>query len=744
MFKKMELLAPGGDVESIKAAIIAGADAVYCGLNKFNARNRATNITLEQLPSILRLAHAHQCEVFITLNIIILEGEIPDVFRLLNKLAQMKVDGIIVQDLGLFYILSTYFKDLKVHASTQLTTHNEGQIKFLAALKATRVNLSRELALHEIAHLSAVAHAEEVLTEVFVHGSYCISFSGLCYMSSMNGGNSGNRGRCSQPCREAYKTTSQGVNFPLNLKDNSAYFHLRELYDVGVDSLKVEGRIKKFHYVYVVIKAYREQLQRLYQSAPLFDDDVQLHKVFNRDFSTGFLDRNIGKEMFIDHPRDHASRYIAQLQGRDDVEKVDAELYAEKGLLRTKIEQQMNALSVASIPLDIIISGYIGDPLELLIRSENHSFVLKSNVILSKTGAQPLSLEMVMKRFKAINDTAFYIDKIQLALTDDPVFLPFHELTNLKKRLLFELNGGVEYSAPVPVPVLTNSLPQDEIPSVSVLISSTEDLYLCEEPGVEVYFQLPNNLQKSWREYVVLFQDNRRLIPWFPSLLIGEDYTAALQLLQALKPPSIVSNNTGLGFAAFELGISWVAGPHLNLVNSYALLCLKEQFNCSGAFVSNEINAWQIKQIKRPHNFKLYYSVYHPISLMASRQCLFQQVVGCEKESMDSTCLSTCKKQTSIENLNNETFFIEKKKGQYNQLYYETNALNTEICVDVPHVFSSFLLDFSGVKTLTVESLSKLDMIRLYKQCLGGDGAAQEQLHSRVVATNIKRYLNGL
>ena len=131
MNRKIELLAPGGDVDSIKAAIVAGADAIYCGLNKFNARNRARNINFGDLNGILRLAHSNNCKVFLTINIIIVSSEIPALINLLNKLINTSIDGVIIQDLGLFYLLSKYFKGFKIHASTQLTTHNEGQIKFL-------------------------------------------------------------------------------------------------------------------------------------------------------------------------------------------------------------------------------------------------------------------------------------------------------------------------------------------------------------------------------------------------------------------------------------------------------------------------------------------------------------------------------------------------------------------------------------------------------------------------------------
>ena len=184
MNRNIELLAPGGDVEAIKAAVIAGANAVYCGLDNFNARNRASNLTFDDLSGILRLAHKYDCEVFLTLNVVILEQEIPSLIKLLNKLINSGIDGIIVQDLGVFNLVKKHFPSLNIHASTQLTTLNEGQVLFLAKIGASRVNLSRELNIGEIKSLTALAHKHDVLTEVFVHGALCIAFSGQCYSSS--------------------------------------------------------------------------------------------------------------------------------------------------------------------------------------------------------------------------------------------------------------------------------------------------------------------------------------------------------------------------------------------------------------------------------------------------------------------------------------------------------------------------------------------------------------------------------
>ena len=312
--QKIELLAPGGDVEAIKAAIVAGANAVYCGMDNFNARNRAKNLSFDDLTGILRLAHKYSCEVFLTINVVILEQEIPTLFKFLNRLVNTRIDGIIVQDLGVFNLVKKYFPTLDIHASTQLTTVNEGQVLFLAKLGVSRLNLSRELNLEEVKTLTTVAHDHNILTEVFVHGSLCIAFSGQCYSSSVSVGKSGNRGSCSQACRDEYEPTAMGNNFPLNLKDNSAYFDLPELVDAGVDSLKIEGRIKGAHYVYTVVDSWRKNINRFVETGRLLEDDSNLHKVFNRDFTNSFLKGNLTKDMFIDNPRDHSVQHAVKTQ----------------------------------------------------------------------------------------------------------------------------------------------------------------------------------------------------------------------------------------------------------------------------------------------------------------------------------------------------------------------------------------------------------------------------------------------
>jgi len=743
----MELLAPGGDINSIKAAILAGADAVYCGLDKFNARNRAANISFDNLLGILRLAHQNNCQVFLTLNIIFVDSEIPALISLLNKLVNTSIDGIIVQDLGLFYLLSRYFKGLKIHASTQLTTHNEGQIRFLSQLNAIRVNLSRELNISEIKALTAVAHQNHILTEVFVHGSYCVSFSGICYLSSVQSGNSGNRGRCSQPCRDRYVTTPTGKEHPLNLKDNSAWFDVHELYEAGVDSLKIEGRIKKYDYVYTVVSNWRKQIRSFSNHNELLTDNGDLYKVFNRDFSNGFLKGNINKAMFIDNPRDHSIQRLSEVNdytSGNQLEKDQIGLYEEKEGIKTSVESKIRQLSIAKIPLVINISGESGLPLKVMVKTSDTSFVVLSEINLADRGTEALDYAMIFKRLKAVNETEFYIEKLSLNNLHPEVYLPFKELTSIKKRLLFILNNSRETHDPIHKPAFRKQIRAEIKPSLSVLISSAKDLYLFKETTAAIYFQLPDSFKNECAEYVDLFRKNENLIPWFPSILIGDDYSAAVEFLDKVQPQLIVTNNTGIAYEAFQRGISWIAGPNLNVTNSFSLLCLKENFNCSGAFISNEISLTQIRQLNKPDDFKLYYSIYHPIVLMTSRQCLFHQVVGCGKSQLDETCITRCEKSVTITNLKSEKIYLEKSEGNYHRIFSEANFLNTDIVTDAPDFFSGFSIDLRDIKTGTQTNLDKSGIIKQFENLLNGNPDSKAELQEMIHPTTNAQYLRGI
>src|SRR5512133_161990 len=317
--RTIELLAPGGDADCVKAAISAGADAVYCGLGSFNARQRASNLSLEELQDLVAIAAQHGCKLYLTLNTLVFDHEIPEILTILHGVYNAGIRTIIVQDLGLMHLIKSNFPEIEVHASTQLTTHNEGQISFLSRFGVAQVNLSRELSAKEIKPLCDTAHDLNMRVEVFVHGAFCVSFSGQCYMSSTLCGKSGNRGACVQPCRRLYSLPNakdrSSAKALFNLKDNFVFAEADKLYNAGVDSFKIEGRIKKFPYVYNVTSAWRDQVDALEEGRAIRHDDKRLNAVFNRKFTSGYVDGSIGSDMFIDSSRDQSLKHIANVAG---------------------------------------------------------------------------------------------------------------------------------------------------------------------------------------------------------------------------------------------------------------------------------------------------------------------------------------------------------------------------------------------------------------------------------------------
>ncbi len=254
--KKTELLAPAGTIQAGLTAIDAGADAIYAGLSRFNARERGQNCTLEELAKLTAYAHRHGRKLYVTLNTLIKQNEIPDVAEILTELLAIRPDAIIVQDLGVLHLIRKHFPELTIHASTQMGIHNSAGVRMAEAMGIKRVILERQVTYEEIATIRSKTDME---LEVFVHGALCCGRSGSCLFSSWMGGWSGNRGRCKQPCRRRY-FGEEGNGFFFSPKDLYALEDLPTLVDMGISSIKIEGRLRRSDYVHNVVTAYRMML----------------------------------------------------------------------------------------------------------------------------------------------------------------------------------------------------------------------------------------------------------------------------------------------------------------------------------------------------------------------------------------------------------------------------------------------------------------------------------------------------
>ena len=304
---RIELLAPAGNFEALKAAVEAGANAVYLAGNHFGARAYAGNFTNEELEKAVTFAHMRDVKVHVTVNTIVNDDEMASLAEYLRFLYKINVDAILVQDLGVAALAMQVVPEMSLHASTQMTVHSLEGVKALEKLGFERVVLSRELSLEEIRYICANSSAE---IEVFMHGALCVCYSGQCLMSSMIGARSGNRGQCAQPCRLPYELVDdKGVNvlggktekYLLSPKDLNTIDLLPKLIETGVRSLKIEGRMKRPEYVAIVVETYRRAIDRYffeykdYKSTE--EERRNLAQIFNRDFTTAYLKKPQGKKM---------------------------------------------------------------------------------------------------------------------------------------------------------------------------------------------------------------------------------------------------------------------------------------------------------------------------------------------------------------------------------------------------------------------------------------------------------------
>ncbi|HEX7449033.1 MAG TPA: U32 family peptidase [Pirellulales bacterium] len=292
-----ELLSPAGDWESLRAAVANGADAVYFGLSNFNARHRATNFTVEELPEVVDYLHRHNVRGYVTCNTLIFSDELEQIAKLIAAIARSGADAVIVQDLGLARLIRGLAPGLPIHGSTQMTLTEPRAIELVHGLGVERVILARELSLTDIGRIT---EQTPVPVEVFVHGALCVAYSGQCLTSEALGGRSANRGQCAQACRLPYELIVDGQRrdlgdraYLLSPQDLAAHGQIGELVRLGVASLKIEGRLKSPHYVAAATQTYRGALDAALAGAPHAlgrQERLDLQQSFSRGFTPGFLE----------------------------------------------------------------------------------------------------------------------------------------------------------------------------------------------------------------------------------------------------------------------------------------------------------------------------------------------------------------------------------------------------------------------------------------------------------------------
>lgn len=372
-----ELLAPAGGPTALRAAIANGADAVYLGLERFNARRGAENFTLETLEEACDLAHLRGVRVYLTVNVIVLPHEIDDALELVARAWERGVDAVIVQDLGLLAAVRRDLPQVRLHASTQMNAHTVSTIDVLSGLGVQRVTLAREIRIEDIARLARRAHDLGMEVESFVHGALCVCHSGQCLLSSMVGGRSANRGMCAQPCRLPYELVGpegRAIRTPgahlLSTKDLAGILVLPRLIASGVDSLKIEGRMKSPEYVAIVTRVYREALERAASDPAFVPRDGEmgaLSEAFSRGFSAAYLVGERGNAMMsYRRPNNRgvaAGRIIALEPGGMAAIRASTELSADDTIevwtAKGRFAQPVGALLVDGVERRSVEAGTI-------------------------------------------------------------------------------------------------------------------------------------------------------------------------------------------------------------------------------------------------------------------------------------------------------------------------------------------------------------------------------------------------
>lgn len=321
MNKNLELLAPVGSFESLKAAVQNGANAVYLGGKEFSARASANNFDREELVEAIKYAHIRACKVFVTVNTLIKQDEVKEFLEYIKFLYEIQVDALIIQDIGMARLIKIEIPDFELHASTQMSAHSLDDVKYLEKIGFKRVVLARELNIEEIKYITDNCKAD---IEVFVHGALCVCYSGQCLMSSVLGTRSGNRGRCAQPCRQKYRLYNidedryleTNGEYLLSPRDLNTVENIGKIIDSNVLSLKIEGRMKRPEYVATVVSSYREAISNYIKNKKEnINDQIieELYTIFNRKFTKGYILGEVGSEVMNSNKPNNRGLYIGKV-----------------------------------------------------------------------------------------------------------------------------------------------------------------------------------------------------------------------------------------------------------------------------------------------------------------------------------------------------------------------------------------------------------------------------------------------
>ena len=601
----LELLAPAGSPEAVLAAVQNGADAVYMGLGNFNARRGAANFDAEEFQKAVRYCRVRGCRVYVTMNTLVGDREMGDAVKLARMVSDLGADAILVQDLGLASVLRTAVPDIPLHASTQMSIHSLAGVEAAAEMGLTRAVLARELSLEQIKYISKNSPIE---TEIFVHGALCFSHSGQCYMSSLIGRRSGNRGMCAQPCRMEYSMSGRMADsYPLSLKDNCLIDRLREIEEAGVACIKIEGRMKRPEYTGLVTGIYSKIIKE--QRDPSPDELQTLYDAFSRQgFTQGYFDGDKKDMCGI----------------RSESDKSPERFYAEA-------RKKYSGSEIRRVPVRFFTIAELGQRLNCAVMDNDGHRVSIFDAPPQKGISRMTDEESLNRQMMKTGGTPYLCESSQ-SKVGEGVYLPAATINDMRRRLLKALSeqrAEPPQRRNIPVPAMPASFPAVKDPVSIFQVLKTSQLS-SELAGLRPdYLYVPLFELVEHFEDIKPFTDNGTVpVAVLPRVITDTQEKAvsdALGRLHFLGVREALVGNIGHIKLARKAGFKLRADFGLNVFNSYTL-DMARRMGFLSATASFELRMAQVKDMAKSVDTELI--VYGRLPLMVSDQCVISRSEG--------------------------------------------------------------------------------------------------------------------
>ncbi|MFA5408059.1 MAG: DUF3656 domain-containing protein [Bacilli bacterium] len=667
--KKVELLSPAGSFESLVAAITCGADAIYLGGTKFGARAFASNFNDDEMIKAVNYAHLYGVKIYVTVNTLIYDEEVTPFLEYITFLHKIGVDAFIIQDFGMLHLLAKTFPNLELHASTQMHIHNIDAFKKIKDLGIKRAVLPRELSLNEVTNLKQASGMD---IEVFIQGALCVSYSGQCLMSYLIGGRSGNRGECAGSCRLPYQLIEKDDakeriidtkgDYPLSTKDLYTLDNIDKIIESGVDSLKIEGRMKRPEYVALVTMLYRKAIDSYYDGIKyqVSDEDItNLRKMFNRGFTKGYILGDRGKGLMNPLRPNHMGIAVGKvIEANNDymIIKLDEPLALGDGIRiiseedtgftinqmykdnvtvkeafrndaitingTYNVKQGDNVLKTTDIKLmkilregyhrsrpNVIISGtvvgVIGKPLILTINDGINEVIVKSSMKITRALTNPVTRETISEKLRKTGDTPYVFDYLTLTI-DDNMFIPLTAINAIKRESLDKMSDMRMHrqvdNRVIPYDIKVSDLTSNKV-MLKAKVRTKEQYQAC----------IDNNIDQIYIENRHLYDE------------VKGDKRVILVLPRVNKSKEGISKT----FVAGELGSvsqKSIVDYSLNVVNSYAVAFM-HLMGAMTVTLSYEMNLKAIEQLIKAYKNQylvgpnLEVIIYGRIEAMISAYC---------------------------------------------------------------------------------------------------------------------------